>query len=101
MKIDTEITLIGIENSFDNWGNTIKNENKTHILAKMKSASQSEFYQASSQGFKPEVVFELYKIQYNQEPYIEHEGIRYSVIRTYSNTLDKLEIVCQRKLTDE
>lgn len=101
MKKDTEIALINVEIENDDWGNSIKKEFKEFILAKVKSVSQSEFYQAASQGFKPELVFEIYKVQYNQQPFIEYEGGRYSVVRTYSNTLDKLEIVCQRKLSDE
>lgn len=66
------------------------------ILANKKSVRQSEFYQAAAAGMKPEIVFEVRAEEYTDQPLLCYEGIVYHIIRTFSKTGEKLELICSR-----
>lgn len=64
------------------------------VVANQKSVKQSEFYAAHAVGLRPEIVFEIMKIDYNKEPKLTHEGNTYHVIRTYSKNGERIELTC-------
>lgn len=66
------------------------------ILANKKSVRQSEFYQAAASGMKPEIVFEVRAEEYAAQPQLCFEGTVYHIIRTFSRTGEKLELICSR-----
>lgn len=79
----------------DEFGNRTVQESKREVFATVKSVSQSEFYQANANGFKPEIKFVIYDyFDYENENFVEYENTRYEIIRTFRNGLH-LEIVCQ------
>jgi SPP1 family predicted phage head-tail adaptor len=63
------------------------------VFANKKSVRQSEFYQASIAGLKPELVFEIRSFEYNNDKKLRYPsgdtGIVYDIIRTY----DRGEII--------
>ncbi|MFB9330097.1 phage head closure protein [Paenibacillus aurantiacus] len=66
------------------------------VMANRKSVRQTEFYQAHAVGIRPEIVFEVQAIEYQQEQTLIHEGTTYHIVRTYSKSGEKLELVCSR-----
>lgn len=93
-----ELTLIKNGYTEDELGNQIPSDEETTILCKLKSVSRNEFYNASIANLKPEKVFIVHGYEYNNETLIEFEGEKYTVIRTYANDFEEIELVCERKV---
>lgn len=81
--------------------NPVYTESRRTIFANVQSVRMSEFYQAAAQSLKPEIVFEIYDREYQNEQLVEYAGKKYSVIRTYTRTLDRIELICERKIGNE
>nr|DAZ20626.1 MAG TPA: head closure knob [Caudoviricetes sp.] len=89
-----ELECVAYKDS-DDIGDTVKGEaywNK--IYANKKSITQSEFYQAQAQGFKPELKFEINTFEYEDNKKIRYKGRIYKILRTYEISSEKMEIVC-------
>lgn len=96
MTYDHELILINESYIEDNVGNQIPNETKRSVLCKVKSIGSNEFYSAATSGLKPEIEFIIHGYEYNGEPKVEFEGKLYSVIRTYKDSFEEIELTCQR-----
>ena len=92
---DEIIELISVEYSQNSIGDIIENKKYTEIFGKKKSIKQSEFYQAQATGFKPELAFEIYSLEYNDEKFVRYDNKEYKVLRTYQNSIDKLELILE------
>lgn len=64
------------------------------VFANKKSVRQTEFYQAHATGLKPELMFVVRSIEYNQEPKLSYEGKEYTIIRSYDKNGEITELVC-------
>ena len=53
------------------------------VYANKKGVRQSEFYQASATGLKPEMVFEIRSEEYNNDELLRYNNVDYAIIRTY------------------
>ena len=53
------------------------------VYANKKSVRQSEVYQAAVAGLKPELMFEVQSIEYEQEERVEFNGKLYEILRVY------------------
>ena len=95
-----ELTLIKQVVAEDELGNQTTIEEEKTLLCKLQSIGRNEFYSASTAGLKPEKIFVIHGYEYNYESLIEFEGKRYSVIRTYANDFEEMELVCERKVAD-
>ncbi|WP_176222085.1 phage head closure protein [Tuberibacillus sp. Marseille-P3662] len=71
------------------------NYNERMVYANQYSISQSEFYNASAQGLKPEKEFEIYSFEYQGEDLLRHEGTTYHIIRG-STSGEKMRITCEK-----
>lgn len=91
-----ELTLIGEETVYDEYGIPKKEEKRTTVLCKVQSVGRNEFYGAATSGLKPEVVFIIHGYEYNGEKEVEFEGEKYRVIRTYSTDFEEIELTCER-----
>ncbi|MDU3522225.1 MAG: phage head closure protein [Clostridium saudiense] len=79
----------------DDIGDAVKGEAYwNRIYANKKSITQSEFYQAQAQGFKPELKFEINSFEYEDNKKIRYKGKVYKILRTYEVSSEKMEIVC-------
>ena len=96
MRYDRELILIKQTVSEDNLGNQIIDDTKRSVLCGIKSVGRSEFYAASVEGLKPELVFTMYQFEYQDESIVEYEGQRYSVIRTYTTGFKEIELTCEK-----
>lgn len=92
---DDILELISITYSQNSIGDTIETKKYTEIFARRKSIKQSEFYQAQATGLKPELAFEIYTFEYNNEKYVRYNNKEYKVLRTYQNSIDTIEIVLE------
>ncbi|OEH52966.1 phage head-tail adapter protein [Oceanobacillus sp. E9] len=98
---DHEVTLIKNVTNYDDLGNPIKDEEKTTILCDLKSIGRSEFYNASVQNMKPEIAFVVHAFEYDNQKLVKFDGIRYSVLRTYSDDDEFIELTCERVIGND
>lgn len=91
-----ELTLVSKNVNYDDYGNPIVTENKINILCKKKSIGRTEFYDAATEGMKPEVIFVIHGYEYNNQQKIEFEGTTYKVLKTYSVDFEEIELTCEK-----
>lgn len=65
------------------YGEPIQSMEWREVFANKKSVRQSEFYQAANVGLKPELVFEIRSIEFNNDEKVRYGGKEYSIIRAY------------------
>lgn len=58
-------------------------EKSTAVYARPKSITQNEFYQAMSNGFKPDFCVEVNCFEYNNERYARCAGEKFEIYRAY------------------
>ena len=61
----------------------VKSWSWRQVYSNKKSVRQSEKYQAASVGLKPELMFEVMSIEYDQEERIEFNDKLYEITRVY------------------
>ena len=88
------INLIGITTTENDMGDIIDVETKRQVFADKKSVRQNEFYQAAATGLRPEIMFVVRTIDYEQEPKLESNSKPYNIIRTYDKDDEFTELVC-------
>lgn len=92
------LTLVSQNRSVDDYGDPVIIETSRDVFCETASIGQKEFYQAAGVGLQPEIKFILADyLDYANELYVVHEGIRYKVLRTYRNGL-RLELTCYREV---
>ena len=70
------------------------------VFALIRSIGSKAFYQAQTAGRKPEIKFVVTDhLDYRGQKYLVHEGVRYTVLRTY-RTGNELEITCYGGVRD-
>jgi len=90
------IRLVTITYTESDIGDIVETRTDRQVYANKKSIRQSEFYQAQANGLRPEAMFEMRSIDYQDERKLLHDGKEYNVIRTYSKNGEILELVCDR-----
>ena len=96
-----ELTLVKVEtDTTDEIGNPIAVESSATVLCGVKSVTRAEFWGSAQTNMKPEIVFEVYPYDYDGETVVEFAGVRYSVIRSFRNSHERLELICERKVRD-
>lgn len=96
MTYDYDLKLIRQNFIEDEIGNQISSEIKTLVYCAIKSVGRGEFYNAASNGLKPEIIFVIHNYEYNGEKEVQFEGKRYKVIRTYSSNFEEIELTCEK-----
>ena len=94
--LNDAIELISTGLDVDKNGFEIQAERKREIFADKKSVRSSEFYQAQSQGFKLDIMFNIKPYEYENEEYLIFENQKYKIERTYEKDSENLEIVCSK-----
>ena len=89
------INLVSIATTENDMGDIIEVETKREVFADKKSIRQNEFYQAQATGLRPELMFVIRTIEYEQEPKLEYDSKTYNIIRTYDKDGELTELVCQ------
>lgn len=86
--------LVSVVYSVNDVGNSTEVETKTTVLCDKQSIRQSEFYQAQALGLKPELMFVIRTVDYNNESRLEYNSKKYNVIRAYDKSGELTELVC-------
>lgn len=73
-------------------------EEKTEVVARIESVSQTEFFAASQSGFKPQYKISFWENEYSGQPIVIVKNERFSVYRTYSRDDQKIELYLQEKI---
>jgi SPP1 family predicted phage head-tail adaptor len=77
------IELVGVTTTTNAIGDSVETETKTTVFANKMGISQSETYQAMSEGINPSVKFKIRKSDYNGQSRLEYNNKEYKVIRVY------------------
>jgi SPP1 family predicted phage head-tail adaptor len=64
-------------------GEPVQSMEWREVFTNKKSVRQSEFYQASSVGLRPELVFEVMSEEFSNDEKVRYNSKEYSIIRTY------------------
>ena len=76
----------------DDYGDKIIKQEIKEVFAERMSVGMQEFYQAQTEGFKPEIKFLLSDyLDYDNQKYVIYNGFKYKVLRTYQKG-NQLEI---------
>lgn len=71
------------------------------IFAEKRSISQTEFYQAQTSDKKPELKFVIPDyLDYSEQSFVIHNGMRYKILKTYQTDTNELEITCYGGVRD-
>lgn len=96
------ITLVAETQGVDEYGDITTQESERKVFARLESITQSEFYQASAVGIKPELKFVLSDyLDYQNEEILRYQSFNsnteetFKIIRTYRKG-NSLELVCKR-----
>ena len=77
-------------------GDPIITETTRDVFCGVRSIGMREFYQANAVDFHPEATFILADyLDYDGETACEHDGQRYTILRTY-RTRQELELTVER-----
>lgn len=100
---DTVIKLVSKTDTgeTDEYGDAVYCDDVKEVFAETVSVGRTEFYQAQTAGYKPEIVFKLADyMDYENQPEVICDGIRYKVLRTYRKG-NELQITCYGGVRDE
>jgi SPP1 family predicted phage head-tail adaptor len=89
------IYLVNIAKTTNKYGDTVEAETLKTVYADKKSIRQSEFYQAHATGLRPEIMFVIREIDYNNQPRIKYNNKYYNIIRNYSKNGELIELLCE------
>lgn len=91
------IYLISVTYTTDGIGQKVPTETRKQVFCKMRSVSQSEWFEAGRNGLKAELQATMFAYDYSGEEICEYNGKRYGVYRTYFRGTDEIELYLERK----
>lgn len=90
-----------ISSEKDSLGQVEKNVEFSRVcFCYKKSISQSEFYAAGQAGFKPDCVFVVNTLDYQDEKKVKFKGVEMDVYRTFDRLDERTELYCKVKASD-
>ena len=93
MTRDVEIMLVFPTMQADKYGIPQQTGEETRtVMARVKSITASEFFEAGRNGFKPEFRFDMFLYDYDGQKELEYNGVRYTVYRTFMGRSDTVEL---------
>lgn len=107
MAWDTSIYLLTFTKTINDIGDQVKTPVPRKIFATKKSIRQSEFYQAQGTDLKPEIMFEIWLADYQDEHFLTYEKRpgdgqqQYTILRTFEPNNDRIELVCGRVINKD
>lgn len=89
------INLISVATTENDMGDPIEVPVEREVFADKQSIRQSEFYQAAATGLRPELMFVVRTVDYNNESKLKYNDKEYTIIRTYDKDGELTELICQ------
>lgn len=71
---------------------------QAEIFAEKNSVSQTEFFSAGQSDLKPQLMFKVWNVEYNNEQELIHDGQTYVIYRTYLRSDEKVELYCEKRV---
>jgi SPP1 family predicted phage head-tail adaptor len=68
------------------------------VFAYVRSASQSEFFNAGEDGLKPDKVFDVRMTEYANETELKYGGDTYVIYRTYLRDDGRIELHTEKRV---
>lgn len=87
--------LVSETETTNDLGDTVLTPTERLVYVDRKSVRQSEFYQAQAVGLRPELMFEMRRADYQDEPKLKYDDKTYLIIRTFEKNKDFIELICQ------
>lgn len=83
-------------------GQTEKAPQYREVYCDTRSVQSQEFYAAATAGYKPEIVFEMRRVDYHNERALKYSGGTFRVIRTFTSkkNSEMIELVCESVVAD-
>lgn len=88
------IKLISVTYTENEIGDSVETPVEREVLADKQSIRQNEFYQAAATGLKPEIMFEVRTVEYQDEQKLSYNDKKYNIIRTYDKGGELTELIC-------
>lgn len=95
------IKLVNKVVTYDELGIPRSENNEREVFATINSISAAEFFKAGETGLKAEIMFSLWNYEYENEEEVVYNNQSYSVYRKYSNGEGRVELYCQKKVSNE
>lgn len=93
-----KINLLTSSYTSDDIGNITPIESKKAVFAYVRSASQSEFFNAGEAGFKPDKVFDVLLTEYDGQSGVEFGSDVYTIYRTYDRDDGRVELYAEKRV---
>lgn len=77
--------------------NPIEDEIKKEVFCNIKSISKNEFYEAGRKDLQLSYVITIHSFEYEDERYVEFNGKKYEILRSYLNK-DLIELTVGEKI---
>lgn len=95
MRYDGEVELVSISGDLDADGYVDNlTEEKTPVFADVLSVRRTEFYEGMKAGIQLSIAFKVMACDYSEQPYVDYNGKRYKIQRTYTKNGESLELNC-------
>lgn len=94
MKDETAYLISYVSKGRDENGYEITEEVRNEIFVEEKGVTRSEFYQAARADRKISKTLITSELDYSGETVIEHDGKRYSIIKSFPISGERVELSC-------
>ncbi|UPO88334.1 phage head closure protein [Niallia sp. Man26] len=74
-----------------------KTEYTKLVFCEKESAGRNEFFAAGQNGLKPQYVFIINTLEYNEEASVKYKGQVFNIYRTYERKDETIELYCEVK----
>ncbi len=99
--MDRAVFLLSYKIERDELMNESKVEYKRLVYAAECSVRQSEFFAAAQAGLRSDFMLLLQNAaDYHGEQFVEKDGKRYEIYRTYRRPSEQIELYCTQKVVD-
>lgn len=99
--MDRAVFLLSYKIERDELMNESKVEYKHLVYATECSVRQSEFFAAAQAGMRSDFMLLLQNAaDYHNEEFVEKDGKRFKIYRTYQRPSEQLELYCTQKVAD-
>ena len=96
--MDDVIFLVEQSLTTNDYGVERPTETKRMVYAKVLSVTRAEYFNGGRNGLNPQLRFDIFHGDYNEETIIEYQTKRYAVYRVYSpQGSDYIELYTERR----
>lgn len=93
-----KIYLLTSTYTSDDIGQQISVDTKKAVFAYVRSASQSEFFNAGEIGLKPDKVFDVLVTEYDGQTGVQYGMEYYTIYRTYYRDDSRVELYAEKRV---